>query len=90
MLFIFLNVEARIRIPNSYEEEVGRATMPGAYDRSRQGAVVREISANFDEALAKFFGTQKVDPVGAQGTHDAYDAALNGHGTEVTILARLD
>ena len=90
MLFIFLNVEARIRIPNSYEEEVERTTMPGAYDRSRQGAVVREISANFDEALSKFYGTQTPNPVAAQGAHDAYVAALRAHGTEVTILPSLD
>ena len=34
--------------------------MPGAYDRSRNAAVVRQISANFDSAISDFFGTRRL------------------------------
>ena len=63
--------------------------MPGAYDRSRQAAVVRAVSPNFDNALAVYFGNSTPDPIAAQGAHDAYVAALRAHGTEVTVLPAL-
>ena len=50
--------------------------MPGAYDRSRNAAVVREISANFEAAVSSFFGTRTPNREAAQGAHDAYVAAL--------------
>ena len=64
--------------------------MPGSYDRSRKAAVVRQISNNFDQALSVYFGTQTPDPEAAQGSHDAYVAALRAHGTDVTVLPSLD
>ena len=64
--------------------------MPGAYDRSRNAAVVREISANFEAAVSSFFGTRTPNREAAQGAHDAYVAALRAHGTDVTVLPGLD
>lgn len=64
--------------------------MPGAYDRSRNAAVVRQISRNFDSAISDFFGTKTPRLEAAQGAHDAYVAALRAHGTEVTVLPGLD
>ncbi len=64
--------------------------MPGAYDRSRRAAIVRMVSPNFDAALANFFGTKTPNTAAAQGSHDAYVAALTAHGTEVTILPSLE
>ena len=64
--------------------------MPGAYDRSRNAAVVRQISANFDAAMSRFFGTRTPNREAAQGAHDAYVAALRAHGTEVAVLPSLD
>ena len=64
--------------------------MPGAYDRSRNAAVVRQISANFDAAMSRFFGTRTPNRKAAQGAHDAYVAALRAHGTEVAVLPSLD
>ena len=64
--------------------------MPGAYDRSRNAAVVRQISANFDSAISDFFGTRAPNREAAQGAHDAYVAALRAHGTDVTVLPALD
>ena len=64
--------------------------MPGAYDRSRNAAVVRQISANFDSAMSNFFGTRAPNREAAQGAHDAYVAALRAHGTDVTVLPGLD
>ena len=59
--------------------------MPGAYDRSRNAAVVRQISANFDSAIS-IFGTRAPNREAAQGAHDAYVAALRAHGTDVAVL----
>ena len=64
--------------------------MPGAYDRSRNAAVVREISTNFESAVSSFFGTRTPNREVAQGAHDAYVAALRAHGTDVTVLPGLD
>ena len=64
--------------------------MPGAYDRSRNDAVVRQFSANFDSAMSSFFGTRIPNREAAQGAHDAYVAALRAHGTDVTVLPGLD
>tara|TARA_Y100001970_G_C14231951_1_gene859183 strand:- start:280 stop:1077 length:798 start_codon:yes stop_codon:yes gene_type:complete len=64
--------------------------MPGAYDRSRRAAIVRNVSPNFESAIANFFGTKAPNTVVAQGTHDAYVAALTAHGTEVSILPSLE
>ena len=68
----------------------GRVIMPGTFDRSRQSAVVRCVSKNFHQAISVFFGTITPDAIAAQGTHDAYVAALRAHGTEVTVLSALD
>ena len=46
--------------------------MPGAYDRSRNAAVVRQISTNFEAAVSSFFGTRTPNREVAQGAHDAY------------------
>ena len=68
---------------------VGRTDMPGAYDRSRKSAVVRNISSNFSNALSNYYGTKTPSYEAAVGAHAAYVPALRAHGTEVTVLPEL-
>ena len=63
--------------------------MPGAYDRSRNSAVVRSISSNYSDALSSYFGTKTPIYEEAVGSHNAYVTALRAHGTEVTVLPEL-
>ena len=54
--------------------------------RKRTRAVVREISPNFEKALANYFGTGPTDVGASQSAHDAYVAALLDHGVQLDVL----
>ena len=63
--------------------------MPGAYDRKKNSAITRSISPSYSNALSTYFGEQTPDFLMAEGSHNAYIAALEAHGTNVTILPPL-
>lgn len=57
--------------------------------RKRARAVTREISPNFMDALANFFGTGPTDLEASRAAHAAYVSALRAHGIEVDVLPGL-
>jgi dimethylargininase len=63
--------------------------MPGVYDRSKKSAITRSISPSYSNAISTYFGKITPDYNMAKGSHDAYVAALEAHGTDVTILPPL-
>ena len=63
--------------------------MPGVYDREKNSAITRSISPSYSNALSTYFGEQTPDFGMAEGSHNAYVAALEAHGTNVTILPPL-
>lgn len=63
--------------------------MPGVYDRKKNSAITRSISPSYSNALSTYFGEQPPDFDMAEGSHNAYVAALEAHGTNVTILPPL-
>ena len=64
--------------------------MVGWSRRKRTRAVAREISPNFTQALAAYFGTGPTDLAASRAAHAAYVAALENHGIEVDVLPGLD
>lgn len=60
--------------------------MPGVYDRKKKSAMTRSISPSYSNALSTFFGGKTPDFESAEDAHSAYVAALEAHGTSVTIL----
>ncbi|MBT3641661.1 MAG: hypothetical protein HN533_03455 [Euryarchaeota archaeon] len=64
--------------------------MPGTYDRNKSRAITRDISKSYSEALASYFGKNKPNYEKAKGSHSAYVAALEAHGTDVIILPSID
>ncbi len=63
--------------------------MPGVYDQKKNSAITRSISPSYSNALSTYFGEQIPDFTLAEGSHNAYVAALEAHGTDVTILPPL-
>lgn len=63
--------------------------MPGVFDRSRNKALVRSISSNFDSAISKFFGDRPPKVEAAKMQHRGYVDALRTSGVEVEILEEL-
>ena len=57
--------------------------------RCRASALVRQISPNFQKALANYFGTGPTDVDASIKTHDKYVECLRDNGLEVTILPGL-
>ncbi len=63
--------------------------MPGVFDRTRKKALVRNISSNFDNALATFFGQRAPNVELAIKQHNGYVEALQASGVEVEVLEEL-
>jgi dimethylargininase len=64
--------------------------MPGVYDREKRTAITRKVSPKYSSALASYFGKNTPNEMLANGSHDAYVAALKAHGTNVVVLPALD
>ncbi len=64
--------------------------MPGSHDRSKQNAITRRISSSYSSALSSYFGVESPDYKKAAGSHSAYVAALEAHGTDVIVLPELE
>ncbi len=58
--------------------------------RRRRKVLVRQISPNFTNAIAKYFGTGPKSIEQSQYAHDSFVAALQKHGLEVKILPGLE
>ncbi|MCS5526523.1 MAG: arginine deiminase-related protein, partial [Candidatus Poseidoniales archaeon] len=57
--------------------------------RRRAGVLVRQISPNFQKALANYFGTGPTDVGASILAHDKYVECLRENGLEITILPGL-
>jgi dimethylargininase len=64
-------------------------TMEGWIARRRRKALVRNISPNFTNALANYFGSGPTDIGASIEAHTKYVEALEKYGLEVTILPGL-
>ena len=75
-------------IPKVYVTGSNRLSIMGGDwgRRKRTRAVVREMSPNFTNALANYFGTGPTDLAASRVAHNNYIAALIEHGVEVDIL----
>ena len=75
-------------IPKVYVADSNRLLIMGGDwgRRKRTRAVVREISPNFEDALANYFGSGPTDVVASQAAHDDYVAALRNHGVQLDVL----
>ena len=60
--------------------------MPGVYDREKKSAITRSISSSYSKAVSAYFGKNTPDMDLALGSHKAYIAALEAHGTDVIVL----
>jgi len=64
--------------------------MMGDWSRRRRSkALTREISPNFTDALANYYGSGPTDISASKATHIEYVAALEKHGLEVRVLPGL-
>ena len=63
--------------------------MPGVYDRKKKSAITRSISPSYSNALSTYFGEKTPNFELAKDVHSAYVAALEAHGTSVTVLPPL-
>ncbi len=78
------------RIPKVYVTTTACLCMMVDWSRrNRSRAIAREISPNFTNALAQFFGTGPTDLDASRVAHADYIAALREHGVEVEILPGL-
>jgi len=63
--------------------------VPGVYDRKKESAITRSISSSYPKAVSAYFGKNTPNTDLAEGSHNAYVAALEAHGTNVVVLPPL-
>jgi dimethylargininase len=87
-LFIIPDIGVIFRIPKVYETGSNRLlTMGNEWGRrKRSRALVRNVSPNFQNALANYFGTGPTDVHLSQAAHDDYVSALKENGVDVDVL----